>query len=214
MPYGTFAWGNEFNKYRTFIRSLSFETINTVGEDRLVRCTMPLTVNGTLMAEQEYRKSTIQKRYSLKRVQWAQVIDADIDIFNTTKVPQQILNVQQQVFSGGSVILGPTAGSSAGTTIDAETMLYITNLSDQSGSFNDADTIAVSGSAALNPINSEPATKNEFDVYINGQYIDKYLYTWTPIITSPQTINFNTGSLGYTLSSSDTIVVNGRWSTE
>jgi len=171
MPYGTFAWGNEFNKYRTFIRSLSFETINTVGEDRLVRCTMPLTVNGTLMAEQEYRKSTIQKRYSLKRVQWAQVIDA-------------------------------------------ETMLYITNLSDQSGSFNDADTIAVSGSAALNPINSEPATKNEFDVYINGQYIDKYLYTWTPIITSPQTINFNTGSLGYTLSSSDTIVVNGRWSTE
>ena len=74
MPYGTFAWGNEFNKYRTFIRSLSFETINTVGEDRLVRCTMPLTVNGTLMAEQEYRKSTIQKRYSIKQVQWQGVI--------------------------------------------------------------------------------------------------------------------------------------------
>ena len=74
MPYGTFAWGNNFNKYRTFIRSLNFETINTVGEDRLVRCTMPLTVNGTLMAEQEYRKSTIQKRYSIKQVQWQGVI--------------------------------------------------------------------------------------------------------------------------------------------
>jgi len=74
MPYGTFAWGNDFNKYRTFIRSLNFETINTVGEDRLVRCTMPLTVNGTLMAEQEYRKSTIQKRYSIKQVQWQGVI--------------------------------------------------------------------------------------------------------------------------------------------
>ena len=52
MPYGGFAWGNESNKYRTHIRTLSFETINTVGNDRLVRCTVPLTVNGTLLGEQ------------------------------------------------------------------------------------------------------------------------------------------------------------------
>ena len=89
MPYGTFAWGNEFNKYRTFIRSLSFETINTVGEDRLVRCTMPLTVNGTLMAEQEYRKSTIQKRYSIKQVQWQGVISGSSQLA-TDQLPPTI----------------------------------------------------------------------------------------------------------------------------
>ena len=89
MPYRTFAWGNEFNKYRTFIRSLSFETINTVGEDRLVRCTMPLTVNGTLMAEQEYRKSTIQKRYSIKQVQWQGVISGSSQLA-TDQLPPTI----------------------------------------------------------------------------------------------------------------------------
>ena len=87
MPYGTFAWGNDFNKYRTFIRSLNFETINTVGEDRLVRCTMPLTVNGTLMAEQEYRKSTIQKRYSIKQVQWQGVISGSSQLATDQSPP-------------------------------------------------------------------------------------------------------------------------------
>ena len=213
MPYGTFAWGNEFNKYKTYIRTLSFETINTVGDDRIVRCTIPLTVNGTLMAEQEYRMSTLQKRYSLKKVSWAQVIDTDTNIFDTTIVPESILNVQQQVLSGGSVILsGGGGGSSGGTTLDATTMLYITNLSDLSGSYSDADTIAVIGAAATNPVTSAAATKNEFDVYINGQYIDKYLYTWTPDTTAGQTIDFNTGSLGYEIGLTDTIVINGRWS--
>ena len=94
MPYGTFAWGNNFNKYRTFIRSLNFETINTVGEDRLVRCTMPLTVNGTLMAEQEYRKSTIQKRYSIKQVQWQGVISGSSQLA-TGQLPPTI---QDQTF--------------------------------------------------------------------------------------------------------------------
>ena len=209
MPYGTFAWGNEFNKYRTFIRSMSFETINTIGEDRLVRCTMPLTVNGTLMAEQEYRMSTVQKRYSIKKLSWATVIDVDINIFDTTIVPQQLIDAQQSIISGNSVIV--SGGSSGAATIDATTMLYLTALTEKLGSYFDADTITVNANAATNPVTSVAATKNEFDVYINGQYIDKSIYTWTPITSTTQTIDFNTGSLGYTIGSSDTIVINGRW---
>ena len=37
LPYGRFAWGNEQNRYETAIGSVTFETVNTVGEDRLVR---------------------------------------------------------------------------------------------------------------------------------------------------------------------------------
>ena len=215
MPYGTFAWGNEFNKYKTYIRTLSFETINTTGTDRIVRCTIPLTVNATLMAEQEYRMSTVQKRYSTKILSWDTIIDLDTSIlFNTTTIPQQLLQQKQNIISGNAVLVsndGSTAGSGGGT-IDAATMLYLTELSDISGSFSDVDTIAVTGSAAKNPVTNAAATKNEFNVYINGQYIDKYLYEWTPDETDIQTLDFNTGLLGYELSTSDTIVVNGRWS--
>jgi hypothetical protein len=216
MPFGTFAWGNEFNKYKTYIRTLSFETVNTVGDDRIVRCTVPLTVNGTLLSEQEFKMSTLQKRFSTKILSWDTIIDLDTSIlFGSTTIPQQLLEQKQNIISGNAVLVSNDAGSAGGGggTIDAATMLYITELSDISGSFSDADTIAVTGSAALNPITSAAATKNEFDVYINGQYIDKYLYEWTPSVLAIQTLDFNTGSLGYVITSSDTVVINGRWST-
>jgi len=208
MPYGTFAWGNEFNKYRTFIRSISFETINTVGEDRLVRCTIPLTVNGTLMAEQEYRQSVVQKRYSIKKLSWAYTISLTDDIFGSTTVPQDIIDSQQRISQGGTVTV---TGGGGTTIIDAATLSYLLNLTDQTGTFVDTDTITVPAAAAINPANLLVATKNEFDVYINGQYIDKALYTWTPLQTAPQTIDFDTGTLGYILDSQDVIIINGRW---
>jgi len=48
-------------------------------------------------------------------------------------------------------------------------------------------------------------------VFINGQYIDKVVYTWTPSDVAAQTIIFNTATLGYTLTAQDVIVVKGRW---
>jgi len=208
MPYGGFAWGNEFNKYKTYVRDMSFETINTVGEDRLVRCTIPLMVNGTLMAEQEYRQSVVQKRYSIKKLSWAYTISLTDDIFGSTTVPQDILDSQQRISEGGTVV---ATGGSGTTVIDGPTLSYLLNLTDQTGTFVDTDTITVTAAAAINPVNLTVATKNEFDVYINGQYIDKVLYTWTPLQTSTQTIDFDTSTMGYTLDSQDVIIINGRW---
>ena len=212
MPYGTFAWGNEFNKYRTFIRSLSFETINTVGGDRIVRCNMPLTVNGTLMAEQEYRKSTVEKRYSLKQVNFAQVLDIGTNIFSTTVVPQKILNVKQQVMSGASIVVSGATAAGESVKIDANAMTYLTNLQDKFGQYVSSNSITIPASVATNPTNSQLATKQEFNVYINGQYIDKHMYNWAPTGNGIQNITFNLGQLGYDIESTDTITINGRWS--
>ena len=210
MPYGTFAWGNEFNKYRTFIRNISFETVNTAGDDRLVRATIPLTVNGTLMAEQEFRQSTLQKRYSIKKLQWALVVDTPIDVFSTTLVPQELINAKQRIISGNVVIAG---GASGGAQIDVPTIDYLTNLTEQTATLVDGDTVTITADVARNPVTNLPATVNEFDIFINGQYIDKSIYTWTPLIsgTATQTIEFNSTTLGYSLEATDTIIIKGRW---
>ena len=210
MPYGGFAWGNESNKYRTHIRTLSFETINTVGNDRLVRCTVPLTVNGTLLGEQEYRLSTVQKKYSLKKLVWEFVIDVDEDIFGTTEVPQALLDVETRIISGGRVVISRTGGDSP-LVIDANTMEYLTQLQEKTATVQNATTVTVNDAAGTNPVTLAAATKNEFNVYINGQYIDKALYTWTPTTSSPQTIVFDTTQLDYELDSNDIIIINGRW---
>jgi len=211
LPYGRYLWGNEGNRFETAIGQASFETVNTVGEDRLVRATIPLTVHGTLLSAQESRISTIKKMYSLKKVQFDTVLDLDVDLFSSTTVPVAILQVSQQIFAGGSVVV--SGGSGAGTsTINAETMSYLVNLSDRRANINNSTTVTVSAVAAINPTTTSPATKNEFDVYINGQYIDKEVYAWTPSgISLTQTIVFDTNQLGYTLTPEMVIVVNGRW---
>ena len=216
MPYGTFAWGNEFNKYRTFIRDISFETVNTVGDDRLVRATIPLTVNGTLLSEQEFRMSTVQKRYSIKKIQWALVIDVTTDIFSTTKVPQKLIDAKQRIISGNKVIVSNQSsgggGGGAGTEITPALMNYLTQLIEKQGVIINNNTILVTGTPNYNTIIGGRATTKEFDIYINGQYIDTAVYNWTPNATTTQQITFDTTELGYNLESDDIIIVNGRWS--
>jgi hypothetical protein len=188
LPYGRFAWGNEANKFPTTLGQFSFETINTVGEDRLVRATAPLTVQGTLLSAQETRIATIRKNYSIKKVTFEQIIDVGSDIFSSTIVPAQILQSQAIISSGGSILVN---GGGSTTSINAATFAYLTNLTDQQATYSNATTVTVTATAAINPVTLLTATKNEFNVYINGQYIDKIAYTWTPSDMTNQTIIFN-----------------------
>lgn len=207
LPYGRFAWGNEANKFSTTLGQVSFETVNTVGEDRLVRATIPLTVLGTLLSEQEARRSTLRKMFSLKKLTFDQVVDVSEDIFSSTVVPPSLLKAQNYISNGGTV----TVSGGTNATIDGNTMLYLTALTDKTASYSSSTTVTVNAYAKINPVSLTVATKNEFNVYVNGQYIDKDVYTWTPADTTTQTIIFDTATLGYIIDSTDTIIINGRW---
>jgi len=208
LPYSRFAWGNESNRYETMIGNVSFETVNTTGEDRLVRATIPLTVMGTLLSDHETKISTLKKMYSVKKVVFQTVVDVSVNIFNTTTVPQQLLNVSQTITGGGSVIVN---GGGSRTSVDSDTMSYLTNLTDQTATYVSSTTVTVTATPAINPTTLGFAVKNEFDVYVNGQYIDKAAYTWTPDENTTQTIVFDTSTLGYDILNTDTVIVNGRW---
>jgi hypothetical protein len=208
LPYGRFAWGNDENKFTTTIGSISFETVNTVGEDRLVRATIPLTVLGTLLSEQEARRSTLRKMYSVKKVSFDTVVDVTADLFSNTTIPAGLLSAQSFISAGGSVTVN-NGGST--TTVDANTMAYLTQLTDQVATYQNASTVTIAAAAKINPTTLQTASKNEFNVYINGQYIDKIVYTWTPSDMNIQNIVFDTVALGYSIEPADLIVVNGRW---
>ena len=208
LPYGRFSWGNEANKFPTAFGAISFETVNTIGEDRLVRATIPLTVQGTLLSEQETRISTIKKMYSIKKVTFDTVIDLESNVFNSTIIPSQLLQSQTFINGGGAVTV---ISQGTSVTINAAAMLYLTNMTDQIATYSNSTTVTVSAYAAINPVTNLPATKFEFNVYINGQYIDKALYTWTPSDIISQTIVFDTAVLGYAIDATDVIIINGRW---
>ena len=98
-----------------------------------------------------------------------------------------------------------------GTTIDASVLEYLRNLTDRIATYVNSTTVSVNAFAAYNSTLNITATVNEFDIYINGQYIDKAAYTWIPNASVTQTIVFNIVELGYDISVDDLIVINGRW---
>ena len=207
LPYGRFSWGNGPEKFPTTIGSVNFETINTVGEDRLVRATIPLTVLATLLPESEARISTIKKMYAIKKVVFDTNIYVSSDLFSTTAVPSNILQMQSHINNGGTAqMFGATSG-----ILTADIINYLTSLTEQIATYSNSTTVTVSASAGTNPLTGLAATKNQFDVYINGQYIDKAIYTWTPSNTTTQSIVFDTSILGSIIEATDTIIVNGRW---
>ena len=208
LPYGRFAWGNDGNVFSTTIGSISFETVNTIGEDRLVRATIPLTVQATLLSGQEARMSTVKKMYSIKQVSFTNFVDITGDLFGSTQVASNILQAQSFVANGGQLF---AQNGNTSIQIGVAAMTYLTNLTDQIATYSNSTTITVSAFAAVNPVTNTTATKNEFDVYINGQYIDKVIYTWTPSNILSQTIVFDIAVLGYSLNATDIIVINGRW---
>jgi hypothetical protein len=205
LTYNRFSWGNEGNKFPTSMGAVSFETVNTVGEDRLVRASIPLTVTATLLAEQETRTSTLRKAYSVKKVTFENIVDLDADLFGSTTVSSKILTA----YAAGQNVTVSTPTSS--TKLDPAIMGYLTNITEQQAVYGNSTTVTIAALAAINPVLLTTATKNEFDVYINGQYIDKSAYTWTPSDISSQIIIFDTSILAYQIDASDIIIVKGRW---
>jgi hypothetical protein len=199
LPFNRFSWGNEGNKFPVSMAEFSFETVNTIGEDRLVRCTNSLTVLGTLLSAHETRLETIKKMYSIKKVSFDIVVTDNI--FQTTTVPVQLLASR-----AGTIVI-----NNIPTQIVPSLMNYLINLTDQLATYVNPTTVTVNAYAAINPTLLTIANVNEFDVYINGQYIDKICYTWTPSDVTTQTIVFDTTILGYTIDATDAIIINGRW---
>ena len=210
LPYGRYLWGNEGNRFATSIGSISFETINTSGEDRLVRATIPLTVQGTLLSQQEARVETLKTMYSVKKVVYDTVLDLPANAFESTSIPFALQNAAQLIFSGTPIQVN-MPGSGGTSTIDVGVMTYLTNLTDRITTYSNSTTVTTTALAAVNPVSTTTASVNEFDIYINGQYTDKVAYTWTPSNTLSQTITFDIAALGYDISADDLIVINGRW---
>lgn len=63
------AWGDTM-KFTTYIRDVSFETLKTAGEDRIIKCSMSLELDGIFLKEFSGKVSNIKKSHSVKKVQF------------------------------------------------------------------------------------------------------------------------------------------------
>jgi len=67
QPFDNEVWGDQF-QFNTVIGPWAFETLNSVGDDRVVRATTTLTVDGMLRNEHTVDKADVTKAFGIKRV--------------------------------------------------------------------------------------------------------------------------------------------------
>lgn len=79
IPMNNHMWG-DFYKFRTTIQSITPDNVNVPGEDRLIKTTLNLQVDGYLRNEYEYQQSKLQKAFSVKRVKF--LSEGSENIFN------------------------------------------------------------------------------------------------------------------------------------
>lgn len=94
------VWG-DVNTFRTNIQDITSDNVNVPGEDRLVKTTVTLRVDGYLRPDFQYQESKIQKQYSIKTVRFLQegteevIFDAS-DAYPTTTSPNNEISTQNK----------------------------------------------------------------------------------------------------------------------
>jgi len=69
IPTGFTAWGDT-HTFTTSVEDITHDNVNVPGEDRLIKTTMTLRVDGYLREDFEYQQSNLQKQYSIKTVRF------------------------------------------------------------------------------------------------------------------------------------------------
>lgn len=87
IPLSGHVWG-DFYKFRTQVQGITHDNVNVPGEDRLIKTTITLYVDGYLRNEYEYQQSKIQKAFSIKRVKFLEEGSDRIIYNNLDEIPK------------------------------------------------------------------------------------------------------------------------------
>lgn len=197
------AFGDTF-KFMTYIDTPTFESINTTGDDRIVRCSMSLRTKAYLIQENLNKTTNMRKFFNINKLQFG------IEVAGTDEAIA--------LTPGGKVTTGTTFSkpqTPASAQILNNAILEYLNLNVTVNSdtvtatyadFNNVQIATSPGGTIPDP------DKYSFNYFINGQYITPAAVT--SIInqtTSVVRVSFDTSILGYTLDSGDVITVAGKF---
>jgi len=197
------AFGDTY-KFMTYIDTPTFELVNAIGDDRVVRCSMSLRTKAYLIQENLNKTTNMRKFFNINKLQFGIEVTgtgesialtpggniATSTTFNKPSVPAsaQILNTQILEYLALNV------------TVNADTITAAY------ADFNGVQIATSPGGTIPNP------DKYSFTYFINGQYITPAAIT--SIVNQTSTVvrvTFDTSTLGFTLDSTDVITVSGKF---
>jgi hypothetical protein len=204
-------WGN-FKKFhfRTKIDTFAVTNIVEQDSDRVVKTNFTMTLNGYLIADSVNAKASATNLfYSPSQIVFGmEVVDNPYDTFNAaSQIAASQGGGNTSFVGGGTNVLNVSYYS---VTVDS---IYLNTNVTKIADTVTPNTAIFTGAIVKQPLPSStlpPTSISNFVIYVNGQNIPTS-YVTLDSGSGNVTLTFNTGSVGYSLISTDEIIAVGKF---
>ena len=194
------AFGDS-HKFITHIEPPSFETVNSTGEDRIVRATMGMRTKAHILNTHGPNAPAMYKLNPINKVVMSLEVDTAVDTLTTGagNVP------------AAKVSAGTGGGASKSSTNVSAALIYINSNKQLTGTVVDSVTVTFASKWLSAPAGLPNTSVNNFMFYVNGVFIES-----SAIVSFTQSGNVSTlvidpAALGYGLDVQDEIIGIGKF---
>ena len=193
------AFGDSY-KFITYIDAPSFESVNSTGEDRLVRATMPMRTKAHILNAHGPNAPIMYKLNSVQRVLIANEIDDNVE---TTA-----FSLQQATPTTSTAIVN-TRNVNVSAVNSALT--YINSNSQLTGTVVNTTTVTFATGWLIAPTSLPTTSINNFLFYANGMFIEQSAIVSFTQAAGISTLIINDIALGYDFDLADEIIGIGKF---
>ena len=200
-------WGdpNKFQFYSnidSFNESVSYD----IGEDRAVKSSFTLTLNGYLIPDTVNKKlANADRYYGASQILFGMEVASDSaqQTANMRKIePKKI----SRVMAADSINNVFTSG------VDVATLIYLTVNSQAAGTYVNSTTATFNKSWAIPPADLPANGIDNFNFFVNGQYLEKQaVVSWTDDGVGTSTLVIDPSVLTFSFDSTDLILSVGKF---
>lgn len=187
------------HKFTTYIDPPSFENINSTGEDRLIRASMPMRTKAYLLHTHGPNAPSMYKINPINRVVMGMEVDTTIETIS--------------ILTGATIKAAtpiPPKSTNVNTNFNAVVTYFNTNRQ-LTGTVLNANTVSFASEWEVAPLTLPATSLSNFSFYVNGQFMDKNAITSFTQGAGLTTLTVNTATLGFSFISQDSIVGIGKF---
>ena len=190
------------HKFNTYIDAPTFETINSTGEDRIVRATLAMRTKAHILNTHGANAPSMYKLNPVNKL----VIGLETAVSVST-VANAMNNGTSVIISGGG-----GGGSSSNTSMNSA-ILYLNSNSQLTGTVTGTNSVNFNSEWLSAPLPLPNTSVNNFTFFVNGQMLERSAIVSFVQYTGQgySRLLVNTNLLGFTLQSTDEIIGIGKF---
>lgn len=207
-------WGDPTKyQFRAKIDSYSTQTALEYGNDRAVKSTFNIVLNGYIIPDSINKEiASVNRVYSTSQVIFGFEAAGSAEEFvaTTNKSITQTSNRRTiaAIAAADSINVALTQNI---TNVSPESLVYINTNNNLTGTVTAVDTVTFNAGWLIAPTGLPTTSIDNFTFFCNGQFVEKTAIVSFTELNSISTLVVDNAALGFTLSSEDEVVAIGKF---